>query len=226
MASYFNIILDTLGPSGVNVKINGDAIYTSSLDVTLTITVADEDTTGYQMKIWGLGINGPSNADDAEWETYTETKSIALWGEDGLKTVYVKVRDDVGNESGIAEDTITLNTSVPKVTVSGPDRAKISEVDGFNTAIINFMSDVPFIQYKVCGVTSVTTTESNGIQIGSANGSINISGEKTDGEVFAADTNIEVSINASDLKVAAGGSDGVIIVKVFVKNEAGTWSVA
>lgn len=51
MASYFNLTLDTLAPAGLTVKVNGDAQYTTSTAVTLTIRVTDSATTGYQMKI-------------------------------------------------------------------------------------------------------------------------------------------------------------------------------
>ena len=37
-------------------------------------------------------------------------------------------------------------------------------------------------------------------------------------------THIEVTINGTDFKTAAGGADGTYIIKAFVKNQAGTWS--
>ena len=42
---------------------------------------------------------------------------------------------------------------------------------------------------------------------------------------YPAATNIQVTITGTDLETASPG-DGAKIVKVFVKNEAGTWSVA
>ena len=78
MAGYFNITLDTTGPSGVSVKINGDAVRTTSTAVTLDITCADSDTTGYQMKIWGdIGDTGLSES-DASWETFANSKNVTL----------------------------------------------------------------------------------------------------------------------------------------------------
>ena len=53
-------------------------------------------------------------------------------------------------------------------------------------------------------------------------GSTNTSG--TEGG-YKADTAINVTINGADLEAASSG-DGVKIIKVFVKNAAGTWSVA
>ena len=50
MASYFNLILDTLAPSGITLTINDGAIYTTSASVQLKIGCSDASTTGYQ---WG-----------------------------------------------------------------------------------------------------------------------------------------------------------------------------
>lgn len=220
MASYFNLTLDTTAPSGLTLSINDGALYATSTAVTLKIAVEDEQTTSYQMKIWG--IDGVAEEAGASWETYATTKSVNLTSGDGLKTVHIKVRDDVGNESTEVTDDITLNTAVPVVTITGPDKSKISKIAGFNTSIINFTSDVEFEEYKVCVVPQNNSTQDAGTVIGTTNGSINTSG--SDGD-YPASENIQVTINGADLEAASSG-DGVKIVKVFVKNAAGTWSVA
>ena len=220
MASFFNLTLDTLAPAGLSAKLNDDALYTTSAAVTLKLTLGDADTTGYQMKIWG--VDGVADEASAVWETFTAEKSITLPGEDGLKTVSVKVRDDVGNETAAVSDSITLDTAVPVVVITGPDRSKVSKVDGFNSAVINFSADVAFEEYKVCVVPASNSIQSAGTVIPTTNGSENTSG--TAGG-YAADTNISVTIKGADLEAASAG-DGVKIVKVFVKNAAGTWSVA
>ena len=220
MASYFNLTLDTLAPSGLTLAINDGALYATSTAVKLTIAVEDESTTGYQMKIWG--IDRVADESSASWENFAPSKSVNLTSGDGLKTVYIKVRDDVGNESAQVSDTITLNTAVPVVTITGPDKSKISKVSGFNTAIINFTADVKFEEYKVCVVPANNSTQDAGVIIGTTNGSQNTSG--SDGN-YPASENIQVTITGADLEAASSG-DGVKIVKVFVKNAAGTWSVA
>lgn len=220
MASFFHLTLDTLAPSGLSVKLNDDALYTTSAAVTLKLSLGDADTAGYQMKIWG--VNGVSDEASAAWETYTESKSITLPSGDGLKTVSVKVRDDVGNETAAASDSITLDTAVPVVTVTGPDRSKVSKVGGFDSAVISFTSDVAFEEYKVCVVPASNSIQSAGTVIPTANGSENTSG--TAGG-YAANTNISVTVKGADLETASAG-DGVKILKVFVRNAAGTWSVA
>lgn len=220
MASYFNLTLDTLAPSGLAVHLNGDDIYTTTATVQMTLDLTDGVTTGYQMKIWG--VEGVKDEDSATWETYAASKSITLPTGDGLKTVHVKVRDSVGNETAAATDSITLDTAVPTVTVTGPDNSTISEVDGFDKAVINFMSDIAFVEYKVCVVPATSSTQDAGTVIPTTAGSINTSGTSDD-EPYEADTNIRVTIDGTDLKTASSG-DGVKIVKVFVRNAAGTWS--
>lgn len=220
MASYFNLTLDTTAPSGLTLAINDGALYATSTAVVLTIDVSDEVTTGYQMKIWG--IDGVADEESASWETFNTNKSVNLTSGDGLKTVYIKVRDDVGNESAQVSDTITLNTAVPVVSVTGPDKSRISKVTGFNQAIINFTSDVIFVEYKVCVVPQNSSMQDAGTVIGTTNGSVNTSG--SDGN-YPASENIQVTITGADLEAASPG-DNVKIVKVFVKSEAGIWSVA
>lgn len=220
MASYFNLTLDTRAPSGLTLAINDGALYATSTAVKLTIAVEDESTTGYQMKIWG--IDRVADESSASWENFAPSKSVNLTSGDGLKTVYIKVRDDVGNESAQVSDTITLNTAVPVVTITGPDKSKISKVSGFNTAIINFTADVEFEEYKVCVVPQSNSTQDAGTLIPTDGGSINTSGSA--GE-YPASENIQVTITGTDLEAAASG-DGVKIVKVFVKTAAGIWSVA
>lgn len=220
MASFFNLTLDTLAPTGLTVSLNDSAEYTTSATVTLSVEVEDSPTTGYQMKIWG--INSAENEDDASWETYTPSKSITLISGDGQKTVYVKVRDDVGNETSAVTDTIILDTKVPSVTITGPDKSKISKVATFNESRFSFSADVAFEEYKVCVVPQNSSTQEAGQVIPTTAGSTNTSG--SDGN-YEASTPIQVMINGTDLETVSGG-DGVKIIKVFVRTAAGTWSVA
>ncbi|BFL38722.1 hypothetical protein [Clostridia bacterium UC5.1-1D1] len=220
MASYFNLTLDTTAPSGLTLSINDGALYATSTAVKLTIGLSDEVTTGYQMKIWG--IDGVDEEASASWETFAKTKSVNLTSGDGLKTVHIKVRDDVGNETEEVSDDITLNTAVPVVTITGPDKTKISKVEGFNKSKITFTCDVDFAEYKVCVVPQTSSTQDAGTVIPTTAGSINTSG--SDGS-YPKTTPIEVTITGTDLETASSG-DSVKIVKVFVKTAAGIWSVA
>lgn len=219
MASYFNLVLDTLAPQGLTVKLNNGSQYTTSKNVTLSISISDTSTSGYQMKVWG--IDGASSEDNATWETFAATKSIALPTGDGLKTVYVKVRDDVCNETAAASATITLDTSVPAVTIIGPDVSRISKTAPKNVATFSFTSDVDFVEYKIKVVPSQSSLNDAGTLIGTANGSANMKGTGT----FKKNNAISCKIYGKDLEMASSG-DGEKIIKVFVKNAHGTWSVA
>lgn len=219
MASYFNLTLDTLAPQGLTIKLNNGSQYTTSKNVTLNISVSDTSTSGYQMKIWG--IDGASSEDSASWETFASTKSITLSTGDGLKTVYVKVRDDVCNETAATSTTITLDTSVPAVTIIGPDVSRISKTAPKNVATFSFTSDVAFTEYKIKVVPSKSSLHDAGTLIGTANGSTNMTATGT----FKASTAISCKIYGKDLEAASSG-DGEKIIKVFVKNAHGTWSVA
>lgn len=221
MASFFNLTLDTIAPAGVTLQINGDAKYATSREVTLTIGTSDEQTSNYQMKIWG--IEGVDGEESASWETFSKSKTVNLTDGDGLKTVYVKVRDDVWNESAQASDTITLNTAVPVVTITGPDVAKISKVEQKNVSSFTFMSNVDIIEWKVMVVEASSSLENTGTnkQIPTDGGSTNMTGS----EEKSAETPISCTIYGADLESASSG-DGVKIVKVFVKSKSGIWSVA
>ena len=220
MASFFNLTLDTLAPAGLSLVLNDGAQYATSATVTAKISVSDTSTTGYQMKIWGTKAAATEAA--ASWETFAATKSITLPDGDGLKTIYVKVRDDVGNESAAASDSITLNTSIPAVTITGPDKSRISKVTGYDAAAFSFVCDVDFEEYTVRVVPATSSLHTAGTQIPATGGSTNVSG--TEGG-YKKNTAINVTVKGADLEAASSG-DGVKIVKVFVKNAAGTWSAA
>lgn len=223
MASFFNLTLDTTAPTGLTLSINNGAMYATSTAVQLTIGLTDDPTTGYQMKIWG--IEGVADENSATWETFATSKSVNLTSGDGLKTVYIKVRDDVGNETTQVSDSIQLDTTVPVVTITGPDKSKISKVTNFNKSIFSFTSDVEFVEYKVCIVPSNISTQEAGTLIGTTGGSSNTSGSKELEETFPATTPITVTLFGADVEEASSG-DGVKIVKVFVKTAAGLWSNA
>lgn len=213
-------MLDTLAPSGISLLINSGAQYTTSDTVTLSIETFDTSKTGYQMKIWG--IDGAENESDAAWETYADTKTVTLPAGDGLKTVYVKIRDDVYNESSSVSAQITLNTAVPSVTITGPDVSRISKTSPKNVCSFSFVCDVDFAEYKIKAVPASSSLQDAGTQIGTAGGSTNMSGAAGN---YKANTSIQCKIYGSDLSEASSG-DGEKIIKVFVKNNAGTWSVA
>lgn len=225
MASYFSLTLDTTGPSNPTVAIEANATYATQQLVNLTIGTGDATTTGYQMKIWGnvddtYDTNVKSTEATSAWITYATTKQVKLSTTDGTKTIYLKIRDDVYNESAQASDSINLDTTKPVVTISGPDVSKISKITGKDVASFSFTVDQAFVEYKVKVVSASGSAENTGTQIPTTGGSTNMSG--TAGN-YAASTAINCTIDGVDLETAAAG-DGSKVIKVFVKDSAGNWS--
>lgn len=225
MANYFNLTLDTTGVANPTISIEAGAIYASSQLVNLTIGTTDTPTTGYTMKIWGdldtiYDTNCQSTEGASAWITYTASKQIKLSSGEGSKVIYLKIRDDVYNESAQVSDSIILDLTLPIVTVTGGDVPKISKITGKNICSFSFQSDSVFNEYKIKVVNSSGATNDTGIQIGTTNGSTNMSG--TAGN-YPANTPINCTINGTDLEVASSG-DGMKIIKVFVKDASNLWS--
>lgn len=214
MASYFNLTLDTLAPSITAFSINSGAAVTTSRNVTLNITAPEAAS----MKIWG--IDGVASEAAASWETFASTKSVTLTSGDGTKTVYIKVRDSVYNESAASNDTITLSTAIPTITITGPDVSVISEQSGKNISTFSFTSSMALKAWKVKLVPANSSAHDAGTQIPSTGGSTNMTGTTK-----AANTSVECKIYGADLSSAAGGTDGTYIIKVFGQASANDlWS--
>lgn len=224
MASTFTLTLDTTAPAGVALNINSGAAYATARAVTAQPTTTDGSTTGYQMKIWGdvdpaADANIQTTEGASSWITYSASQAVTLSTGDALKTLNVRIRDAVGNQSASATDTITLDTTVPVATVSvAASPTTISKVASFDTTTFSFQADVAIQAWKVKVVPATGSVESAGTTIPTTAGSTN-----TTGGSLAATTNQSVSIKGTDLETASAG-DGAKIVKVFVQDLAGNWS--
>ena len=191
----------------------------------VTVALASPATDEYQAKIWG-DVDPTHNANiqatevASSWITYQEAIQAKLSAGDGAKNLYGKIRDDVYNESSQVGDTITLDTTIPAVSIAGPDVNKISKVTGKNTAALSFQVDQNFTEYKVKVVGSTGAAHDTGTVIPTTGGSTNTSATGT----WTTASVINVTIKGADLETASSG-DGTKIVKVFVKDEAGNWSV-
>jgi hypothetical protein len=225
MASNFTLTLDTTAPAGVALDINSGAAYASTQAVTAQPFTSDGVTTGYQMKVWGsvdpaADANIQTTEGASAWIAYSTSKPVTLSSGDGLKTLNVRVRDDVGNQSSPATDTITLDTAIPVITISvAASPTKISKVATFDTSTFQFQSDTILTSWKVKVVPAIGSLESAGTQIPTTGGSTNVTGG-----ALAATTNQSVTIKGADLEAASAG-DGAKIIKVFGQDAAGLWSV-
>jgi hypothetical protein len=225
MSAYFELELDTVGPAGVAAVIDAGAAFTSDVDVSLGVTTTDPDTTGYQVKIWG-DVDPAFNASiqplevNSAWITLASPHAVRISTGDGSKTLNVRIRDDVLNESAPASDSITLDTTVPVVSItSGPDRTVVSKQAGVNVATFSWQSDADYDAYEVRVVPATTSPRTAGTVIPTTAGSTNTSGSEG-----SAATPITSSINATDLETASPG-DGDKVIKVFVQDpDTGNWS--
>lgn len=233
MPGTFTITLDTTGPQGVALTLDaGNPAWSTDLVVDAIATTTDPVTTGYQVKIWG-NVNPAANPNiqttegASSWITLTAAQAVTLSAGDGAKTISMRMRDDVWNESSVASDTITVDTTAPVVTaMSGPTPQKISEQTGKDVSTISWKADSDIQAYKVKVVAAGGSLENTGTQIPNAAGSTNVQGAAAPGvTLIAANTTTSTNIDGTDLKAASSG-DGDKIVKVFVQDLAGNWSVA
>lgn len=217
MAAFFQLILDTTAPTGGSISLPQ---RTSSVNITATLGA----TGATYMKLYGdicASAGGAAIAEaDASWVAYDTSASIILTSTDGTKTVYAKFKDDVGNESAAVSASTILDTAVPVVTIVGPDVSTISKVAGYNVSAFSFSANEKFVEWSVRVVPSADSLHTAGTEIPTTGGSTNMHGTTE----TAASAAINCTIYGSDLETASSG-DGAKIVKVFVKDETGNWSV-
>ncbi len=96
---------DNTPPTGT-ISINTNSTYTNTPVVTLVLSANDNLSGVSQMM-----ISNTSDFTGASWENYATTKQWTLPSGDGEKTVYVKFKDNAGNESTVVSDTIILKTT-------------------------------------------------------------------------------------------------------------------
>ena len=228
-ASSFNIILDTTGPGGSTLALNGNATYATTRDITAALVTTDTPTTGYQILIWG-DVDPAFNASiqvaqgSSVWITpgsFPANQAVRLSTGDALKTINARIRDDVWNETATLTKTITLDTTVPTVNItSGPDVTKISTVAGKRVVSFTFTVGAEAITaWSIEVVANSGSARGSGAVIGTTNGSTNTSGGALAGNAAQA-----VTIDGRDLQAASAG-DGTKVIKIFVQDAAGNWSV-
>ena len=113
---------DSTAPTNPSVSINNGADSTSSTLVTLTLSATDDvGVTAY----FASETISTLSAADSGWVSitsstnYTGNETFALSSGDGTKTVYVWFRDEAGNISVNASDSIILESVVSSVPTEG-----------------------------------------------------------------------------------------------------------
>ncbi|MDQ0165033.1 S-layer homology domain-containing protein [Bacillus horti] len=107
-----NIYLDTTPPTG-SITINNDETHTNNSQVSLALEADDNDGIGQiEMQL----SNDEDTWSEDLWEDFLESKTWNLSDEvDGEKTVYLKLRDGLGNERTVSSN-IYLDRVPPVVT--------------------------------------------------------------------------------------------------------------
>ena len=93
--------MDSPAPSG-SVAINGNAIYTNDPQVSITLNCSNAQSMAFSN----------DNITYTDWEDFGDTRAWELGTGDGLKTAYVKIRNDSGDIAELS-DTIVLDTTPP-----------------------------------------------------------------------------------------------------------------
>ena len=104
-----SIILDTVAPKGT-IQINSGLYSTNTRTVALTLTASDLNG----VKEMQFSLN---NTAWTAWEAFNGTRTIALPIGQGVKTVWVKYKDNAGKVSAAVSDTIVVDSVAPIGTV-------------------------------------------------------------------------------------------------------------
>ena len=140
---------DTTPPTGA-ISINNGSAYTNTQNVTLTLSASDSGTGVSQMQFSNDGLT---------WsvpESFASMKTWILGSGDGVKTVFVKYKDNAGNWSAANTSTITLDTTPPAVTITQPTA-------GFTS------NKTPLLTYTVSGGTVVVKVDGTTVSTASGN---------------------------------------------------------
>ena len=226
--------------------------YSSVPEFAVHISGGDDaaEGTAVQYLLYGDFTYDTQNAQgiteaSAEWKdlVYVEGQAymlvsnlVATSAEEEYKYVYLKVKDNAGNESAAAVQTFFWDPSEPEVVVSGVDYNRISKMHtarSDNAAKYNdetnfvFTPSEPIQAYKVVAYADQAAAEAGS----AADAAIPQIGhdDHQSSNMEATGINrsepVAAKIVGADLESAVPG-DGIKIIVVYVQNLAGKWSVA
>jgi len=99
-------------PATGGVVINGGADFTRSAVVNLLISATATNATVTEMQVSKDGVNYFA------FEPYATTRNLTLLPGDGVKNIYVRFKDSLGNISAPVSDSIILDTTKPTGTIA------------------------------------------------------------------------------------------------------------
>ena len=168
----------------------------------------------------------------ADGKAYMVVSDMFMTEGEGNKNVYLKVKDNAGNISTAAVQSVYYDPSAPEVVVSGVDYNRISKMHTArhdNAAKFNdethfvFTPSETIQAYKVVAYANQDAAKAGSnadAVIPSDAGSVNMSATG-----LSSAEAVNAMIRGADLEAAVPG-DGIKIVVVYVQDLAGTWSVA
>ena len=83
---------------------------------------------------------------DAQWQDFATSLSFALTSDDGPKSVYVKYRDQVGNQTEAVSDSIILDATPPEILITSPQDGAL--VNTSTLTLEGTVDDEPFTDYR------------------------------------------------------------------------------
>lgn len=107
-SSGITFMYDAEPPENLEIFINNETEYTKSSEVILSLQAEDIGSGIYQMSF------STDSAIWSDWELFNTTRLFKLPGGDGIKTIYFKVRDYIGNIAEPISDSIILDITPPK----------------------------------------------------------------------------------------------------------------
>lgn len=192
-------------PTSATININNGATVTNSTSVTLAMTHNDPDVDKPQYR-----LTNEDGSPWSEWKTFETPVSWSLPLGDGLKTVYMELRDGTGAVVK-AQDSIVLDTTPPEVT--GVENNAIYQEDvtiTFNegTATLNGSPISSGMKIQTDGSFTLRVTDAAGnvttvlftVDRTPPTGSVSING----GVAFTKSQNVTLTVTGSD-----GGSGNV-----------------
>lgn len=105
------VCVDGIPPQNPTILIEEDETHTNSLDVSLSLGAEDASH---------MIISQDPDFSDAQWQTFTTSMTFGLSSGDDTKTVYVKYKDEVGNQTEAVSDSIILDTTPPEIIITSP----------------------------------------------------------------------------------------------------------
>ena len=172
-------------------------------------------------------------------KNYMTVSGLYFSKNDGVKTVSLLMENTDGLTYAVVTDTITLDQTPPQLTVSNLSHNIISLKNEdrpgdthtpkckANTVTFEFTPNETLSAYKVCvinpiGYADTAASSSSAVAIGTANGSINMTGTRVE-----KNATVVCTIKGADLKAHSivNNTDGAYIVGVFGQDLAGVWSL-